>query len=112
MEKQNFQESEMSTVLMSNQFDAREDARKEPPTAAEIQEWIASYLAEILELDPNDIDTRIPFDRYGLDSSIAIGMTGDLEDWLGYELDPTLVYDYTTVEALARHLVEEFKVKV
>lgn len=112
MEKQNFQVTEMSTVSMSNQFETRENAHKETRTTAEIQGWIASYMAELLEVDPDEIDTRIPFDRYGFDSSVAIGMTGDLEDWLGCTLDPTLVYDYTTVEALAQHLAEEFIAKV
>lgn len=80
----------------------------ELPTATEIQAWIVSYLAQLLEVDSDEIDTATPFDRYGLDSSAAIGMTGDLEDWLNLELDPTLVYDYPTIEALSQHLVNEF----
>lgn len=75
-------------------------------TAAEIQAWIVSYLAELLEIDPDDVNVTIPFDRYGLDSSVAVGMTGDLEDWMGKKLDPTLLYDYPTIESLAKHLAE------
>jgi acyl carrier protein len=73
-------------------------------SATEIQDWIVTYLGELLEVDPDDIDITIPFDRYGLDSSAAVGLTGDLEDWLGKEIDPTLLYDYPTVEALVQHL--------
>ncbi len=73
-------------------------------SATEIQDWIVTYLGELLEVDPDDIDVTIPFDRYGLDSSAAVGLTGDLEDWLGKEIDPTLLYDYPTVEALVQHL--------
>lgn len=80
------------------------------PSAAEIQTWIASYLADLLEVDADEIDVTIPFDRYGLDSAVAVGMTGDLEDWLNRKLDPTLLYDYPTVESFAHHLAEEFKV--
>jgi len=29
-----------------------------------------------------------------------------LEDWLGLTIDPTVVYDYPTIEALAKHLAE------
>ena len=87
-------------------------SNKKLPTQREIQNWIVNYLAEILELKPDSIDVKIPFDRYGLDSTAAIGMTGELEDWLGTEIDPTLLYDYPSVEDLAGHLVEEFKVKV
>ena len=107
MESQNLQVTKMPTVLVNNQFDSQEKVQK-LLSAAEIQSWIVSYLAELLELDPNEIDLAIPFDNYGLDSAIAVGMTGDLEDWMGIELDPTLLYDYPTIEVLAQHLAEEF----
>lgn len=81
--------------------------RTKVATAAEIQAWIASYLAQLLEVDPDEIDVTIPFDRYGLDSSVAVGMTGDLEDWLKTRLDPTLLYDYPTITSLSQHLAEE-----
>jgi acyl carrier protein len=84
---------------------------KELPSATEIQAWMASYLAQLLAIDPDEINVNIPFDHYGLDSSVAIGLTGDLEDWLDRKLDPTLLYDYPTIEALAQHLAEEFQVK-
>nr|WP_268890156.1 acyl carrier protein [Gloeocapsopsis dulcis] len=84
----------------------KEDVQKIPPTAAEIQAWIVSYLADLLEINPDEIDTTIPFDRYGLDSAVVVGLTGDLEAWLDSKLDPTLIYDYPTIEGLARHLAE------
>ena len=71
---------------------------------SEIQDWIVSYIAELLEVEPELVDPTISFDRYGLDSSAAYALTGDLEDWLGQEIDPTAIYDYPTVEALSEHL--------
>ena len=71
---------------------------------SQIQDWIISYIAELLEVEPERVDPTIPFDRYGLDSSAAYALTGDLEDWLGREIDPTAIYDYPTVEALSEHL--------
>ncbi len=109
MERQNLQVTEMSNVLVNNQLDSQENGPK-LLSAAEIQSWIVSYLAELLELDPDEIDLAIPFDSYGLDSALAVGMTGDLEDWMGRELDTTLLYDYPTIAALAQHLAEEFSV--
>ena len=79
----------------------------EKRTGKEIKNWCVSYIAEILEVKPNEIDTTIPFDRYGLDSSAAITLTGDLEEWSGLELDPTLMYDYPTINALAEYLAQE-----
>jgi acyl carrier protein len=94
--------------VSENQTFTTEDHLDNLPTTAEIQAWMISYLARLLEVDSDDIDITTPFDRYGLDSSAAVGMTGDLEDWLKIELEPTLMYDYPTIEALTRYLVEEF----
>lgn len=82
-------------------------APKDSRTAAEIQEWLVSYLAELLAIEKDKVDITTPFEQYGLDSSAAVVMTGDLAEWLGRELDPTLLYDYPTIEAMVQHLTEE-----
>lgn len=73
---------------------------------ADVKAWLVSYLSQLLEIDPNEISPTADFDRYGLDSSAAIGLTSDFGNWLGFELDPTLTYDYPTVESLAQHVIE------
>lgn len=72
--------------------------------STKIQAWIISYMTELLEVEIEQVDPTIPFDRYGLDSSAAYALTGDLEDWLGSEIDPTAIYDYPTIEALSEYL--------
>lgn len=106
MQIQNTQVTQMPTKAGNNNGVPQGDAHKESPTEATIQAWLVSYLAELLEIDPDSVDVKIPFNRYGLDSLAAVGLTGDLEDWLGLELEPTLLYDYPTIEALAEHLAE------
>jgi acyl carrier protein len=81
-----------------------EDVLTELRRNAEIQAWLISHLAEALEINPEAIDVKAPLDRYGLDSYVAVNLVGELEDWLGRELSPTLPYDYPTVESLAHHL--------
>jgi acyl carrier protein len=85
----------------------KEVLSKHQPTTTDIQAWLITYLSELLEVEPDAIDVKVTFDRYGLDSSAAIAMTGDLADWLGSELDPTLIYDYPTIEALVTNLLAE-----
>jgi acyl carrier protein len=72
--------------------------------AEKIEDWLVDYVARLLEMDPETIDTRTPLHRYGIDSVAAVSMTGDLSAWLGRAVDPTLPYDYPTIEGLARHL--------
>ncbi len=97
---------------MSNEPDNQPDAKPaggdgnpaSGKTAEEIQEWMVSYLSKVLETSADAIDVTVPFDDFALDSATAIGMTGELEDWLGKPVDPTLVYDYPTVEQFSKCL--------
>jgi acyl carrier protein len=79
-------------------------AQEQRAGAAEIQDWLVEYLSKELNLSVDEIDVKMPFDRYGLSSMTAVLMTGEMEDWLGCTLDPTLPYDYPTVSTLAQHL--------
>lgn len=71
-----------------------------------IQHWLVTHLAELLDVDPLDIDVRQPFTEYGLDSITGMCFAGDLQDWLGLRLDPTLLWDYPVIETLAQYLTE------
>ncbi|GJD22784.1 phosphopantetheine-binding [Rivularia sp. IAM M-261] len=99
------------TSEIANSTNAGKALQKKPLTKNEMQGWLISYLVELLEIEPSEVDVTISFNRYGLDSSTAIGLIGDLEQWLGYELDPTLMYDYPTIEALSEYLSQENNVK-
>ncbi len=81
---------------------AAEPAEKKDRAA--IAAWLAEELARRLRINRSRIDRRTPFVDYGLDSVQAVNMTGDLENWLGRPLSPTLVWDFPTIDDLARHL--------
>jgi len=74
------------------------------PTEEAIQQWLVQELSRRLKLAPEEIGLREPFARFGLDSIGAVGLSGELETWLGHRLDPTLAYDYPSVASLAAHL--------
>ena len=73
-------------------------------TEREIQEWLIAYLIDFLEVEEEDIDPDASFDSYALDSTAAVSMTADLADWLGYELEPSLSWEYPSVRAMAGYL--------
>jgi hypothetical protein len=66
-------------------------------------------LAIYLRVRSDEIDVSQSFAYYGLDSSVAVSLTGDLGDLadglLFKKLDPMLFWEYTYIEALAQHLV-------
>jgi len=104
---QNNQASELP--VLPNQADAADPAPAGPPTAVEIERWLIGKLAEELGLKSDEIDVREPVSSYGVDSMTALTLTGDLEEWLGLTLSPTLAWDYPTVASLAEHLSEELR---
>jgi len=72
---------------------------------ADIRSWLTAYLAFLLEEEPQSINTELSFDSHGIDSAAAVSLVGDLEEWMGIELDPTIVYDYPSVTQLADFLM-------
>jgi myxalamid-type polyketide synthase MxaE and MxaD len=69
-----------------------------------IQAWLVSKLSERLGIESHEIDIREPFASYGLGSTEAVSLAGELAEWLGRKLSPALVYECPTIETLARHL--------
>ena len=91
-----------------------EERAADPGAAAverEIAAWMRGYLADLLELEIGEIDDETSFDRYGLDSLASVGMIGDLEEWLGYELDPALISDHPSIKALAHVLAGDERLR-
>jgi acyl carrier protein len=71
---------------------------------AEIENFLRNYIAEITGVPPERISATATFDRLGVDSASAVALVGDIEDWLGAEIDPTLPYEHPTIERLSRAL--------
>lgn len=78
-----------------------------PPDAMEIESWIIKRLVHRLGTQDQEIDPTVPFANFGMDSQNALGLSGDLEDWLGVELSPTLVWDYPSARQLSCYLAGE-----
>ncbi|BCL39998.1 AMP-binding protein [Nostoc sp. MS1] len=75
-------------------------------TEEKIQAWLISHLSLELKIPANEIDIQESFAYYGMDSAIAVNTVGQLMDWLEFELEPTLFWEYSNIESLTKHLVE------
>jgi acyl transferase domain-containing protein/acyl-CoA synthetase (AMP-forming)/AMP-acid ligase II/pimeloyl-ACP methyl ester carboxylesterase/acyl carrier protein len=73
----------------------------------QIQKWLVENLAQRLEIPVSEIDIQEPFASTGLNSVAAVGLSADLEDWLGIKLAPTIVYDYPNIVELAAYLAND-----
>jgi phthiocerol/phenolphthiocerol synthesis type-I polyketide synthase C len=74
------------------------------PTGEAIRTWLVARIAELLRIDARDVDLHKPLANFGLNSMQAVSLSGELEDWLGTQLAPTLLYDYPTIDTIAAHL--------
>ena len=72
--------------------------------AAQVEQWLVGYLARLVGMEESEVDRTVPFTHYGLDSSAAVGLSTDLGDMLGAELDLSLAYDYPTIQAVTDYL--------
>lgn len=78
---------------------------RETRGAAEITAWLQGHLAQLLGCPAEAVDPRARFETLGLDSATAVRVTMDLEDWLGRDVDPAMLYDFRTIDELSAALV-------
>ena len=104
-----------SSSLASSTAVARQDellGRLSDASAAERPEVLVPYLRQQVA-DVLDLDDSIPLEAHhrlfdlGLDSLMAVELKNRLEGGLGLPLLSTLLFDYPSVGALARHLAEQ-----
>ncbi|MDX2939092.1 type I polyketide synthase [Streptomyces ipomoeae] len=72
----------------------------------EIAEWLSVRIARAAGVEPGEVAGNAPFDSFGITSTEAVSISGELEDLLGLELPQSLLYEHPTVDALAAVLVE------
>ncbi|MFK7921050.1 MAG: beta-ketoacyl synthase N-terminal-like domain-containing protein, partial [Bacteroidia bacterium] len=76
------------------------------PNIREIQDWLIAQIAELLNQEPDTIDIRESFTNYGLSSRDVVILSGDLEEFLGRRLSPTLAYEYPSILTLSQYLTD------
>lgn len=76
-------------------------------TAGEIRGWLRAKVASETGMRLDDISIGTPFNSLGLDSIVIVTLAADLEDWLETSLDPTIFWEYPTIESLSDWLVVE-----
>jgi phthiocerol/phenolphthiocerol synthesis type-I polyketide synthase D len=76
-------------------------------STAELERWLTGQVAEICELDLDEVDVRTPLDEFGFSSRNAVELSGELEELLDRSLPTTLIWKHPTIEKLAKALTED-----
>ncbi|HSW80281.1 MAG TPA: acyl carrier protein [Candidatus Saccharimonadales bacterium] len=79
----------------------------EPLSEEVICQWLVNRLAKHLKVDPSEIDTSKKFEQYGLNSIVAVKVSGDLEKLVEQRLSPALLFEYPSIAELSAHLATE-----
>lgn len=78
-----------------------------PLTAESLHRWLTETLATVVGADSADFDTGRSFESYGLDSRVAVQLSGALEKLVDRRLSPGLLFEHPTVDDLSGHLARE-----
>jgi len=81
------------------------------PNARAVRSWFVSEIASLKGMNLEAVDSRKPFESFGLNSADVVGMAGKLEPWIGQKLAPTLFYNCPNIDALSEHLATLFETR-
>jgi len=70
-----------------------------------IAQWLATWLAQELDLDPQVIDGDRSFADDGLTSVMAVKLARALGEWLGEPMPAILLWNFPTIRTLVQHLL-------
>ncbi|QHI36098.1 Polyketide synthase PksL [Kordia antarctica] len=78
---------------------------------AKTREYIRKEFSSVLKIAVHKIDTSAALERYGIDSVVAMNLTGKLEKTFG-NLSKTLFFEYQTIDELSEYISENFQDKL
>ncbi len=81
------------------------ETQPQAPTREAIETWLIDWIAREIGMPRAEVDTGKSLLNYSLSSVTAMMLVGDLEEWLGLTLPPTLAWDYPSIAEIAGFLV-------
>lgn len=88
--------------------------KKEPEvtgalTGATLRQWLIDHLATLVDVPVAEIDTTKSFEAYGLDSRVAVRVSGQLERLVERRLSPGLLFEHENIDELSTFLERELE---
>jgi acyl carrier protein len=68
--------------------------------------WLQGYIAEKCKVPQDMIDISAEFDKLGVDSLMAVGITVEIHERFGIELPPTALFEFNTIESLVEQVLD------
>ncbi|MFE9023563.1 acyltransferase domain-containing protein [Streptomyces sp. NPDC007808] len=71
-----------------------------------VTEFLLSRVVELLDVSRSEVHRGVPVHRYGLDSMKSVALAASLSEFVGWKVPATWMWQYPTVDELARALVD------
>jgi acyl carrier protein len=81
-----------------------------PRTYHEIVHWLTARISREISISPDAIRPDEPLSYYGLDSVQVLTLVGELEDFLGTRLHPSIAWEHPTIALLADHVARSMRI--
>lgn len=75
-----------------------------PDEAGVVRAEVARIVADVLHLDPADLDPQLTFQEMGFDSISGLEMVRDANTRFGLNLDSVVIYDHPDINQLSSHI--------
>ena len=72
------------------------------------QKWLITLFSEELKIDPSKLAIDTPFQEYGVDSILLAQLLRQINQLISDDLDPSIIYEYSTIEAFALWLANTY----
>ncbi len=76
-------------------------------TKADIVDFLKQEVSKECEIPVAEVDTRVAFVNFRMDSLKAVYIMDRLEKYVGEELSPLYFWDYPTIDSLSEFLCKE-----
>ncbi|MGD2088023.1 MAG: beta-ketoacyl synthase N-terminal-like domain-containing protein [Candidatus Aminicenantes bacterium] len=95
-----------STRFLPPRPQAASPAKNSDPLVKSTQTWLISLFSKELKLDSSKVEIETPFQEYGVDSILLTQLLRSITQQLALpdDLDPSILYEYSTIESLAAWL--------
>jgi thioesterase domain-containing protein/acyl carrier protein len=100
---------ELGTRAPEQAIEIRKPATSAPRAQISVetlQAWLVSQVAVNLQVPESTVEADAPLERYPLDSLSIAALLGELGDWLGWRVPPTLFLELPSLSAIAHQLAE------
>lgn len=74
----------------------------------DIHSRLVAMVAEAVNRPPGELRCDIPVSKLDVDSVAVVDIAKQLETWLGMEIEPTIAWDYPTIDGMASYLEEQY----